>query len=193
AVLARTRARGRGGWRGWRRDRGGGSVLGGGRRRGRGGGGGRAGDRGPGTARRATAGAGGVAGAGARPVGRRPVVGPGHLAVGDQRVPGEPVVPAGLAGTLAVLQALGDAGVLAPLWAVTRGAVAAVPGEAPDPVQAMCWGLGRVAGLEHPDRWGGLIDLPAASDDRTGARLCAVLAGCGEDQIAIRSAGVFAR
>jgi NADP-dependent 3-hydroxy acid dehydrogenase YdfG/acyl carrier protein len=30
-------------------------------------------------------------------------------------------------------------------------------------------------------------------DEQTGTRLCAVLAGCGEDQVAIRSAGVFAR
>ena len=50
----------------------------------------------------------------------------------------------------------------APLWAVTRGAVAAAAGEVPAcPVQAQVWGLGRVAALEHPGRWGGLADLPA--------------------------------
>jgi hypothetical protein len=26
--------------------------------------------------------------------------------------------------------------------------------------QAMVWGLGRVAGLEYPRRWGGLVDVP---------------------------------
>ena len=57
----------------------------------------------------------------------------------------------------------------------------------------MAWGLGRVAALEHPDRWGGLVDLPPVLDDRAGARLCAVLAGCGEDQVAIRGAGILAR
>ena len=41
---------------------------------------------------------------------------------------GAPVVPAGLAGTLALVQALGDAGVAAPLWVLTRGAVAAGAG-----------------------------------------------------------------
>ena len=61
------------------------------------------------------------------------------------------------------------------------------------PVQAQVWGLGRVAALEHPDRWGGLVDLPPVLDERAAARLCAVLAGCGEDQVAIRGAGIVAR
>src|SRR5206468_1057663 len=98
----------------------------------------------------------------------------------------------------ALVQALGDAGIGAPLWVLTQGAVAA-EGEAPasqpgpSPVQAMAWGLGRVAGLEHPDRWGGLVDVPPVLDDRAAARLGVVLAGCGEDQVAIRGAGVLAR
>ena len=50
-----------------------------------------------------------------------------------------------------------------------------------------------MAGLEHPDRWGGLVDVPPVLDDRAAARLCGVLAGCGEDQVAIRGAGVLAR
>ncbi|MFD6393961.1 type I polyketide synthase, partial [Nocardia sp. NPDC060259] len=93
--------------------------------------------------------------------------------------------------TLALIQALGDAGVAAPLWLVTRGAVASA---APDPVQAELWGLGPVAGLEHAQRWGGLVDLPATLDDRTLARLRAVLTGThGEDQVAVRGNGVLAR
>ena len=73
---------------------------------------------------------------------------------------------------------------------LTRGAVAAGAGEVlTSPVQAMAWGLGRVAGLEHPDRWGGLVDLPPVLDDRAAGRLCGVLAGCGEDQVAIRGRG----
>jgi NAD(P)-dependent dehydrogenase (short-subunit alcohol dehydrogenase family)/acyl carrier protein len=103
------------------------------------------------------------------------------------------VLPEGLAGTLALVQALGDAGIGAPLWVVTRGAVTAGPGEQASPAQAMTWGLGRVAALEHPDRWGGLIDLPPVPDEQAAARLCAVLAGCGEDQAAIRPAGILGR
>ena len=77
---------------------------------------------------------------------------------------------------------------------LTQGAVAARDGEpVASPVQAMAWGLGRVAGLEHPDRWGGLVDLPPAWDEKTADRLCAVLAGGGEDQVAIRGTGIVAR
>src|ERR1700722_3150319 len=109
-------------------------------------------------------------------------------------LPGYPVVPEGLAGTLGLVQALGEAEVGGPLWVVTRGAVAAgEPATLTDEVQAMVWGLGLAAGLEHPDRWGGLVDVPPVWDERVAARLCGVLAGCGEDQVAIRSPGVLAR
>src|SRR4051794_8835718 len=116
------------------------------------------------------------------------------LALDETPLPGYPAVPAGLAGTQLLIQALGDAEVAAPLWVLTRGAVAAGPGEVPArPVQAMTWGLGRVAALEHPDRWGGLVDVPPVLDERAGTRLGAVLAGRGEDQVAIRGVGVVAR
>ena len=62
------------------------------------------------------------------------------------------------------------------------------------PAQALTWGLGRVVGLEYPARWGGLVDLPEAVDDRVAAALAGVLAGIGEeDQVAVRSSGVFVR
>ena len=116
------------------------------------------------------------------------------LGLAEDPVPGHPSVTAGLAGTLALVQALGDAGLAAPLWVLTQGAVAAGPrDELASPVQAQAWGLGRVAALEHPERWGGLVDLPPVLDDRIGAGLRRVLAGCGEDQVAIRAAGVLAR
>jgi acyl transferase domain-containing protein/acyl carrier protein len=105
-----------------------------------------------------------------------------------------PVLSCGVAGTLLLVQALGDAGIAAPLWALTRGAVAVDAGEAlTSPVQAQIWGLGRVAALEHPERWGGLVDLPPVWDERSAARLCAVLAGCGEDQVALRPTAIMAR
>ena len=116
------------------------------------------------------------------------------LALDEAPLPGYPGVPAGLAGTQVLVQALGAAGVGAPLWVLTCGAVATGAGEVlASPGQAMAWGLGRVAGLEHPDRWGGLIDVPAVLDERAAGRLCGVLAGCGEDQAAIRGAGIMAR
>ncbi|MFF4668263.1 SDR family NAD(P)-dependent oxidoreductase, partial [Streptomyces sp. NPDC001282] len=100
------------------------------------------------------------------------------------------------APTLALFQALGDAGVQAPLWCVTQGAVT-TGGNDPltHPAQAQIWGLGRVAALEHPDRWGGLVDVPKQFDERGAARLRAVLAAPagGEDQVAIRASGLLAR
>jgi len=97
--------------------------------------------------------------------------------------------------TLALVQALGDTGIAAPLWLVTRAAVATGPSDPPiDLIQAQVWGLGRAVGLEHPERWGGLLDLPATTDRRTADRVAAVLAGTDhEDQVAIRSTGILAR
>jgi acyl transferase domain-containing protein/acyl carrier protein len=116
------------------------------------------------------------------------------LAVAEEPLPLHPAVPTGLAATVGLVQALGDAGIDAPLWVVTSGAVAVTDAEAVRrPVQAMAWGLGLVAGLEHPGRWGGMVDIPRVLDKRAGARLCAVLAGCGEDQVAVRASGIWAR
>ncbi|WP_442874786.1 type I polyketide synthase [Amycolatopsis sp. NBC_00345] len=104
-------------------------------------------------------------------------------------------VPGGLAGTVALVQALGELGLEAPLWCLTRGAVAAGSGDGTlRPVQAALWGFGRVAALEHPPRWGGLVDLPEVLDARAAAHLTGVLAGAyREDQVAVRSSGVFGR
>ncbi|QLQ35714.1 type I polyketide synthase [Micromonospora robiginosa] len=100
-----------------------------------------------------------------------------------------------LAGTVALVRALTDAGVTAPLWCVTRGAVAVDADDpAPDPAVATGWGLGRVLALEHPRLWGGLLDLPAAPAGPDAALLARVVAGDGvEDQLAIRAGGLRAR
>ncbi|MFE9769906.1 SDR family NAD(P)-dependent oxidoreductase, partial [Streptomyces sp. NPDC005808] len=108
----------------------------------------------------------------------------------------ETAEPAGLLGTVVLLQALGDAGLQAPLWCLTRGAVSVGAADRlVSPAQAAVWGLGRVAGLELPQRWGGLLDLPAELDERATARLCEVLAtgDKAEDQLALRDQGVFVR
>jgi acyl transferase domain-containing protein/acyl carrier protein len=116
------------------------------------------------------------------------------LALDETRLTQHPAVASGVAGTLGLVQALGELGIAAPLWVLTSGAVATTPSELlSSPVQAQVWGLGRVAGLEHPERWGGLIDLPSALDTRAMHRLAVLLAGCGEDQAAIRSAGIVGR
>ncbi|WP_425566195.1 type I polyketide synthase [Polymorphospora rubra] len=116
------------------------------------------------------------------------------LAVDDRTHPEHPATTLATWGTAALVQALGLLGEEAPLWCVTRHAVAVHADDGPPrPAQAAVWGLGRAVALEHPGRWGGLIDLPADLDDRTGAALCAVLGGTGEDQVAIRDHGVLVR
>ncbi|WSC33866.1 type I polyketide synthase (plasmid) [Streptomyces sp. NBC_01768] len=73
------------------------------------------------------------------------------------------------------------------LVVVTRGAVAAVGGEVPDPVQAAVWGLLRTAQSENPDRFV-LVDLDG--DVASRAVLSAVVAS-GEPQVAVRRGEVF--
>ncbi|WP_254896889.1 type I polyketide synthase [Amycolatopsis sp. Hca4] len=99
---------------------------------------------------------------------------------------GTGLVPAGVAATLALLRAVPDV----PVWTVTRGAVAT---ERPDAAQAQVWGLGRSAALDRPDAWGGLVDLPAEFDVRTGELLVQSLADPAEDQVAVRPDGRLAR
>jgi acyl transferase domain-containing protein/acyl carrier protein len=105
-----------------------------------------------------------------------------------------PWIPRGTAATVDLVQALGRAGIEAPLWVLTRGAVRTGPGEdTTSPVQTQLWGLGRVIGMELPDRWGGLVDLPPVFDADTGARLAAVLADGTEDQVALRGSATLVR
>ncbi|TDC43308.1 SDR family NAD(P)-dependent oxidoreductase, partial [Micromonospora sp. KC207] len=100
----------------------------------------------------------------------------------------------GVVSSLALIQAIGDAGMEAPLWSVTQKAAAVTPREVPDVFGAQVWAFGRVAALELPDRWGGLVDLPPVPDARTLDQLANTLAGAdGEDQIAVRGAGTYAR
>ncbi len=117
------------------------------------------------------------------------------LALDQTPHPDHPAVPTGLAATAAVVQALGQTPLIAPLWCVTQGAVAATATDPlPHPHQAQIWGMGRVAALEHPHLWGGLIDLPADVDARTPARIAAVLVpGQPEDQVAIRATALARR
>ncbi|WP_433334921.1 type I polyketide synthase [Spirillospora sp. CA-294931] len=101
----------------------------------------------------------------------------------------------GLALTCALIQAMTDRGVTAPLWCATESAVSAGASDRlRNPRQAMVWGLGRTVALELPRHWGGLIDLPADPSRRAVDWLAAVLAAPdGEDQLAIRDSGPLAR
>ncbi len=67
------------------------------------------------------------------------------------------------------------------LWIVTSQARAVEPGEQPDPVQAMLWGMANSTALEHPELDLALLD---AEDDRGISAIIA--AGAAERRIALR-------
>ncbi|CAI7975412.1 Polyketide synthase [Frankia sp. Hr75.2] len=111
----------------------------------------------------------------------------------------------GCRSTLHLIQALAAApwGSQPPrLWLATRGAVpAAGRVDAAGAAQAPLWGLGAVIAQEHPELWGGLVDLdprgtgPSATGGPTSGPpadpvvepLIAVLtAADGEDRVALR-------
>ncbi|MER7009757.1 KR domain-containing protein [Dactylosporangium sp. NPDC000555] len=112
------------------------------------------------------------------------------LALDERPAPGRRQAPAGLVSTVELLRALDSAGVTAPLWCVTSGAVAVGGEPLARPGQAPVWGLGQVALLEQEPRWGGLVDLPGEPGADAVRGLAAVLAGGhDEDQVALRPGG----
>ncbi|MET1075625.1 MAG: type I polyketide synthase, partial [Umezawaea sp.] len=110
------------------------------------------------------------------------------LASAGDALPGRRALPTGLALTTALVQAMSTAGVQAPLWCLTTGATAAGGEPVRHPGQAPVWGLGTVIAQEHPELWGGLVDLPEQPDERTWPRVLGIVAAGHEDQVAVRSA-----
>ncbi|HEY5833118.1 SDR family NAD(P)-dependent oxidoreductase, partial [Streptomyces sp.] len=111
------------------------------------------------------------------------------LALEEEPHPDHPAVPMGLARTLDLMRKLDI-----PLWCATRGAVSTSSTDPlTSPAQALVWGTGASAALEFPQRWGGLVDLPAVPDEVSVRRLLGVLAGTGEDHVAIRTTGQFVK
>lgn len=72
---------------------------------------------------------------------------------------------------------------------VTRGAQP-VDGDAVSPAQAAIWGLGRTIAVEHPEFSCTCVDLPAAPlEDEAEILAREMVAGSGEDQVALRAEG----
>jgi acyl transferase domain-containing protein/acyl carrier protein len=69
------------------------------------------------------------------------------------------------------------------LWIATRHALCAGPADAACPrlAQAPVWGIGKVIALEHPEIWGGLIDLDDHPDGSDATELLAELLETGEE------------
>ncbi|HEX7843260.1 MAG TPA: SDR family NAD(P)-dependent oxidoreductase [Kofleriaceae bacterium] len=89
---------------------------------------------------------------------------------------------------LELTRALLAAGVTCRTWFVTCRSQPVRPADAIEIGQAPLWGFGRTLALEHPEIWGGLIDL----DDEPASALAGALADellgqGGEDQIAYRT------
>ncbi|MDI5974381.1 type I polyketide synthase [Streptomyces sp. SL13] len=116
------------------------------------------------------------------------------LALDERPHPAHPALSAALTATVTLVQVLDKLTVDAPVWTLTRGAVRAVPADSPPNADGHAvWALGRSAALEHPTRWGGLIDLPDVLDEPLGDALTTLLTAATEDQVALRADGAFAR
>ncbi|MEW6234513.1 MAG: SDR family NAD(P)-dependent oxidoreductase [Candidatus Omnitrophota bacterium] len=79
----------------------------------------------------------------------------------------------------------------AQLWLVTNRCQAVAPEDRlTPPASAALWGLGRALALEHPEMWGGLLDI---DNDASAASALALLElmnkSNGEDQTALRRGG----
>lgn len=117
------------------------------------------------------------------------------MATHDLAHPDFPGLSSGLLATLLVAQAHCDSALGLPLWVVTQAGVSVSTDDgAAHPSQSAAWGLGQSVCLEHPDLWGGLIDLPASATPRDLELLYAIVS-CpqAEDQLAIRGHRVSAR
>jgi microcystin synthetase protein McyG len=87
------------------------------------------------------------------------------------------------------LAAFGRASQPGRAWLVTQGAQPVRDGSWPGMRwQAPLWGVGRAFSLEQPDRWGGLIDLPAEAEREVLAEtlLAAIYAADSETESAYR-------
>ncbi|KZS73313.1 polyketide synthase [Mycobacterium kansasii] len=76
----------------------------------------------------------------------------------------------------------------AKLFVVTRNAQPVAEGDRANPAHAVLWGLGRSLALEHPEIWGGLIDLDHSTPAALAVRqvLAAVRGADEEDQVVYR-------
>ena len=79
------------------------------------------------------------------------------------------------------------------VWLVTRGCQPIGEGSDPPQVaQAALWGMGMAVAREHPEVWGGMIDLdPATTADSAGPILEEIFAPDGEDRIGFRGGHRF--
>ena len=75
------------------------------------------------------------------------------------------------------------------LYFLTRNAQPVVDGDRANPAHAVLWGLGRTLALEHPELWGGVVDVDDSVPAVLAARyvLAEAVSGGPEDQVVYRS------
>ncbi|QSJ15492.1 SDR family NAD(P)-dependent oxidoreductase [Nostoc sp. UHCC 0702] len=90
----------------------------------------------------------------------------------------------GCGSTLYLVQALITSAVTPRLWIVTQNAISVGQETAPLAVaQAPVWGLGKTIALEHPELWGGLVDVASDTTIETAAQFLALaIASHSEEQ-----------
>ncbi len=94
---------------------------------------------------------------------------------------------------LLLVQALKQVGISPRLWLTTRQGQPVEQGAFVEPTQSLLWGFGRSLSSEHPELWGGLIDLDAASSSSENA-VClfeAIRQPGSEDLLAFRAASRY--
>jgi phthiocerol/phenolphthiocerol synthesis type-I polyketide synthase B len=75
------------------------------------------------------------------------------------------------------------------LFLLTRNAQPVDEGDRANPAHAVLWGLGRTLALEHPEIWGGVVDVDESVPAGLAARYVVdeAHAGDGEDQVVYRA------
>ncbi|WP_287276156.1 MULTISPECIES: SDR family NAD(P)-dependent oxidoreductase, partial [unclassified Okeania] len=80
------------------------------------------------------------------------------------------------------------------LWLITKGSQSVLPVEEVAIAQTPLWGIGKVISLEHPELWGGLLDLDQASstnENEAETLLKLLEEDQEEDQLAIRNGEIY--
>jgi acyl transferase domain-containing protein/acyl carrier protein len=91
----------------------------------------------------------------------------------------------GCGSVLSLVQALTRHNDLPRLWLVTRGAQSVKT--LPEVTQASLWGMGKVIALEHPEIFGGIVDLsPEPTSEEISLLLSDIADAQGEDHLAYR-------
>jgi myxalamid-type polyketide synthase MxaC len=77
------------------------------------------------------------------------------------------------------------------IWLITRGGLPTA-GSLSALDQSPMWGLGRTFAVEHPELWGGLVDIAEVSTQSVATAVDQLLGPAGEDQLAVVGQEVLA-